>query len=370
MGTPANLEHSGRRRACRLLAGSMAAALARGLRGAGLGGAGVGGAGLSGAGLWAAARPARAETATGATLWAVGPGLPLRSVAEALRRARDGDTITVAPGTYRGDVAVIHQRRLTIRGLGQRPLMLADGRHAEGKAIWVVRDGDLRIENIAFQGARVPDGNGAAIRFERGRLALRGCLLADHQMGLLTGNDGRAELLVEDCEFRDAPPPGASLPHLLYAGRIARLTVRGSRFSRGFEGHLIKSRAAETVIEHNHIDDGPTGQASYEIDLPNGGLARVAHNRIGQAAGTRNPVMLSFGAEGQAWPRSGLQLLDNQFVNRAGAARGVPVRVWADRLPPGTPVLSRHNRWLGGGTPVLGPQADRQGDDAGPLPAE
>jgi hypothetical protein len=55
-----------------------------------------------------------------------------------------------------------------IRGVGQRPVMLADGKSAEGKAIWVVRGGKIRIENIEFRGARVDSLNGAAIRFEKG----------------------------------------------------------------------------------------------------------------------------------------------------------------------------------------------------------
>jgi hypothetical protein len=293
-------------------------------------------------------------------------------VADALRLAGDGDTITVAPGTYRGDVAVITQRKLSIVGLGERPVMLADGQHAEGKAIWVVRNGDIRVENIAFRGARVPDHNGAGIRFEHGRLTLLRCLFADNQMGLLTSNDSAAELSIEDSEFRDAPhqtrPQG--LPHLLYVGRIARASIRGSRFSMGFDGHLIKSRAAETLIEHNRIDDTAAGQASYEIDLPNGGVARVLHNTIGQSAASHNPVMLSFGAEAQAWPASSLTVQGNVFINRAGPGAGVPVRVWTGRLPPGTPVSSRGNRWLGGGALELGPTASSQDDASGPLPAD
>lgn len=316
--------------------------------------------------LLAAAAPVHAA------VWAVGPGLPLDRVADALRLAADGDTITVAPGTYRGDVAVITQRALRIVGQpgpdGARPLLLADGRAAEGKAIWVLRHGDIQIENIEFRGARVPDRNGAGIRFEGGHLRLRHCLFVDNQTGLLTSNDAQARLSIEDSEFRDAPPQSEGLPHLLYVGHIARVSIRGSRFSGGFEGHLIKSRARETVIEDNLIDDGPGGRASYEIDLPNGGLARIAHNTIGQSADSRNAVMLSFGAEGQAWPSSALTLQGNRFVNRLGA-RGVPVRVWTLRLPPATPVISRDNRWLGGGVLELGPTASSQGDAPGALPA-
>jgi hypothetical protein len=64
-----------------------------------------------------------------------------------------------------------------IRGVGQRPVMLADGKSAEGKAIWVVRGGKIRIENIEFRGARVDSLNGAAIRLRRESDDSRLCLL-------------------------------------------------------------------------------------------------------------------------------------------------------------------------------------------------
>ncbi len=56
-------------------------------------------------------------------------------------------------------------------------MLIADGKSAEGKAIWVIRNGDFHIENIEFRGARASDRNGAGIRFERGKLCLRNCSL-------------------------------------------------------------------------------------------------------------------------------------------------------------------------------------------------
>ncbi len=49
----------------------------------------------------------------------VGPGEKLTRIADAARLAKDGDTIEILPGEYRGDVAVWQQKQLTIRGLGQ-----------------------------------------------------------------------------------------------------------------------------------------------------------------------------------------------------------------------------------------------------------
>jgi hypothetical protein len=302
-------------------------------------------------------------------IWRVGPAEAITRVADALRVAADGDTIAVAGGTYRGDVAVITQRRLTIVGIGEQPVFDADGRHAEGKAIWVVRDGDIRIENIAFRGTRVPDGNGAGIRFENGRLTLHRCRFTDNQMGLLTSNNADSELAITDSEFADAPHNPGSLPHLLYVGRIGRFSIRGSLLRHGNVGHLLKSRARESTIVGNRLDDGRDGLASYEIDLPNGGIAEVTGNMLVQSPLTQNAVMLSYGAEGRPWDENRLTVAGNTFVNRRTEG-GSFIRVWADRLPPGTPVLSRGNRLLGPGDLELGPNGRSEGDQRGPLPAD
>jgi len=321
---------------------------------------------------WALADALATRTATATPAgqtWRVGPGEALTRIADALRRAADGDTIEVASGTYRGDVAVIRQRRLRIVGIGESPVFDADGRNAEGKAIWVVHDGDIRIENIAFRGARVPDGNGAGIRFQAGRLQLHRCRFVDNQMGLLTGNVAESELVITDSEFADAPHNPGSLPHLLYVGRIGRFSIRGSVLRRGNEGHLLKSRACTSTITGNWFDDGRDGQASYEIDLPNGGIAEVTGNTLVQSPLTQNPVMLSYGAEGKPWDENRLTVEGNTFVNRRNEG-GTFVRVWAERLPAGTPVLSRGNRLLGPGDLELGPNSRSEGDQRGPVPAD
>jgi hypothetical protein len=175
----------------------------------------------------------------------VGPGAPIRTIAQAARIAGDGDVVEIRGGSYDGDVAVWTQKRLTIRGVAGTPVLNASGRSAEGKAIWVIRDGDFVVENIAFEGARVDGGNGAGIRFERGRLTVRRCVFTDNENGLLTANFPDSELTIEDSRFSNAPRADGSLKHLLYVGRIARFTLVGSRFHRGFRGHLVKSRARQ-----------------------------------------------------------------------------------------------------------------------------
>ena len=287
-----------------------------------------------------------------AATWLVGPrGLPL-SFQEALAKARDGDRIDVLAGTYKGEVATIAQRRLSIRGIDGRPVFEADGKHAEGKAIWVVRDGEIDIENIEFRGSRVPDGNGAGIRFEKGRLLLRRCRFIDNQNGLLTSNADDAELRIEDSEFAQAPHQTGNLPHLLYVGPIGKFTVTGSRFHQGFEGHLIKSRARISHILYNLIYDGRGGEASYEIDLPQGGDALIVGNIVGQSGKTQNPTVVAYGAEGNAWPKSRLLLSHNTLISDYPVAWFL--RTWPDKLPPGTPVRAVNNLTVGVGVFTLG----------------
>ncbi len=242
--------------------------------------------------------------------------VPGQGLAAALAQAADGDTIDISAGTYRGEVGVIAQKRLTLRGVGGRPVFQADGRSAEGKAILVVRNGDIRIENIEFRGARVADRNGAGIRFERGRLQVVHCAFVDNENGILTAGFDDAELSIRDSDF-SAAPAKTPLPHLLYVGRIAKLTVTDSRFSGGHDGHLLKSRARVSDIRNSRFVDGPGGQAAYELEFPNGGRVSVVGNVIGQSAGTSNPTVVSFGTEGYDDRPLALVFTDNTVINEA-----------------------------------------------------
>ena len=300
-----------------------------------------------------------AGTAGAATL-NLKPGQSLRSL---LARAADGDVIEIAAGEYRGEVGVIGQQRLTLRGVGGRPVLDAAGNSAERKAILVVRGGDIRIENLEFRGARVGDRNGAGIRFESGRLLVQRCVFVDNENGILAANTPDAELRVEDSDFSQAPAD-TPLPHLLYAGAIGRLTVIGSRFSGGRDGHLLKSRAGVSEIRNNRLVDGPGGRAAYELEFPNGGQVSVVGNVIGQSAGTSNPTLVSFGAEGYGDRAQSLNFSDNTLINEAPRPA-----VFLYLRPAAQPFEQRllNNRFFGTGD--IGPADAAHGNTLAPLSA-
>ncbi|MEO8249085.1 MAG: hypothetical protein ABI589_06915 [Burkholderiales bacterium] len=256
----------------------------------------------------------------------VGPSRAIKTIAEAARRARDGDRIEIDAGDYYGDVAVWLQNDLTIVSAGGRARLRADGASAEGKAIWVVRGQRVLIEGFDFTGAAVPSRNGAGLRFDVGSLTVRDCSFMHNEMGLMTGNEARTVLEVESCEFAyNLRPDGHN--HNLYAGRIARLSVTGSYFHHAQTGHLFKSRAAVSDVLYNRLVDGAGGRASYELEFPEGGIATVIGNVIAQNAQTENLVLVSFGAEGYRWPANELYLASNTLIDRPNPP-GTFLHVW------------------------------------------
>lgn len=279
----------------------------------------------------------------------VGPeGAPL-SLQQALAAARDGDTIELLPGAYhKGQHLLIENRRLTFRGVGKRPLIQGGGKLDGWPALWTVRGGDVTIENIEFRGARASDTDGAGVRHEGGRLTLIGCAFYDNEHGVSALNDPAAQIDIQRSLFGLAPKVEGGLHHLLSVGRIGKFSVTGSRFQQGFEGHMIKSRARESLIAYNFIHDGQRGGASYEIDLPAGGLATVVGNVIGQGADSQNRVMVAYGSEGPAWKVNKLLLAHNTFINYKATPAWF-LRVWKDRLGPDTEVVAVNNLLVGPG---------------------
>jgi hypothetical protein len=293
----------------------------------------------------------------------VGPGGVPASLRDALRSARDGDTIDLLPGEYVGESTIVPPLKLTIRGIGKTPVFNANGKVDDAKAILVVRGGDVTIENVEFRGVRGDAANGAGVRLEGGRLRVVRCRFVDDEYGLLALDNEASELQIDASMFSDAPRVVGGLYHLLYVGRIGKLTLTGSRFHRGFEGHLVKSRARENRISYNLIYDGPGGGASYEIDLPNGGLAWIVGNVIGQSSDAQNPVAVAYGTDGRPWLRNALYMAHNTLINQ-GLRPAWFLRVFRDRLPDGTEAHAVNNLTVGLGVFEWGASGDFDGNHA------
>ncbi|HEY0206352.1 MAG TPA: right-handed parallel beta-helix repeat-containing protein, partial [Acetobacteraceae bacterium] len=257
---------------------------------------------------------------SGANILQVGVGQVFTTIASALAAAHDGDIVLVQAGTYVNDFATV-SAKVSLIGVGGMVNMVATVPPPNGKAILTV-DADATIQNFTFSGAKVPDANGAGIRYEGGNLTLQNCGFHDNENGLLSSPVAGGKLLIQNCDFTHNGAGNGST-HNIYVGAIQQLTIRDSRFSDAVVGHEIKSRAYNTLITGNVISEGSSGNGSYSIDLPNGGKGVVTGNLIVKGPQTENQNIIHFGGESIPYAGSSLLVQGNQITNDRPNAVGV-----------------------------------------------
>jgi hypothetical protein len=289
---------------------------------------------------------AAAPAASRAAVITVGPGGTYSTIAAAVAAAQANDDIRVQAGTYTNDFATI-TIPLTIEGVGGTPILLATQLIPNGKAILITR-ADVTITNLEFSGARVTDGNGAGIRYEAGDLIVTSSIFSHNQDGILAAADPNGTVAIHSSTFIDNGT-GDGFTHAVYISAVGRATITDSNFQGTAVGHDIKSRALETIITGNILDDGVTGTTSYAIDLSNGGVATISNNQINQGQNTQNPTMISYGSEGNLPGSNSLLVSGNTFSN---TLRSGSIGVFNH-----TDVLAdlRCNTFNNVATPLLGP---------------
>ncbi len=264
-----------------------------------------------------ASSPAPLQMGSGAVL-TVGAGMEFATLGDACKAAVAGDTIAVQAGTYVNDFATV-TCAVKIVSIGGLVNEVATVEPPNGKAL-LLADASLSIQGFTFTGGSdgSPDGNVSGIRLEDGNLSVSYCYFHDMEEGVLAGADSTASITIDHSEFaRNGSGDGYS--HNLYAGAIASLTVTNSYFTASNVGHEIKSRAAVTNISNNVIADGPTGTGSYDIDLPNGGVATITNNVIEKGPLSSNVYAIHYSGETQfTYAKNALTVTGNTILNDAG----------------------------------------------------
>lgn len=230
-------------------------------------------------------------------------------------------TIRIAPGSY-GDCAVQEQGRIAFVA-EQAGTVVFDGGICEGKAALVLRGRGARVDGIVFRNMRVPDGNGAGIRLERGGLDVANAMFRDSEQGILTADDPESEIRVDRSTFSGLGrcDRGLSCAHGIYVGHYGALTVTRVRFERGRGGHYLKSRAPHIAISDSSFDDSAGRTTNYMIDLPAGAVGSIARNIFVQGANKENhSTFIAVAAEARDNPSQGLAIAGNS----ASLAPGVP----------------------------------------------
>jgi hypothetical protein len=288
-----------------------------------------------------------ASTASAAVL-DVGPGQKFAKPSAAIAKAHDGDTVRVAAGDYE-DCASIKQNRFTLEGPADASAVMRN-KTCAGKAILVIDGNDVTVRGLTLANAKVPDRNGAGIRAEGGALRVENTKFLHNENGLMSANEANIVIRVVDSTFIGNGQCQPTCAHGIYAGHIRLLRVEHSKFLEQHEGHHIKSRAARTEVIGCDIQDGPAGNSSYLIELPNGGAALIERNQMSKGRMSSNGgTAISIGAEGDINPPGPIVVRDNTFVNDQDRPT-VFVRNFA-----ATPAELSGNTLTGAVTPLSGP---------------
>ena len=257
----------------------------------------------------------------------VGRGEKYEKPSAASRMAKDGDTIVIAAGEYKGDVCAWRAHDLTIKGAGiDKTVLDADGKICMGKGLWVICGTNTVVEGITFKNAKCKDLNGSGIRLDaKGDLTVRECSFVENENGILTGPGDQVVTIEKSRFFKNGAGDGYS--HNLYIGGVQRLVFRDCVSDHAVKGHDLKSRARETIIVNSVFDDGEDGEASYIVNCPNGGKVRMTNCRLVQSKAALNGVMVAIGEEG-AYDETEFLSENNTFVNkRADGGQEVAVRI-------------------------------------------
>ena len=273
-------------------------------------------------------------------------GRTFTSLQEAVNALGEGGgTIVIAPGTYRdcavqpyGDVAFVAQVP------GQT---IFDGAICEGKGALVVRGRSTRVEGIVFQNQRVPDGNGAGIRLEKGDLIVRQSWFRDSEQGILSANYTPGSVLIEKSTFSRLGrcDRGLSCAHAVYFGDYGSVVIRRSRFEEGTGGHYVKSHAGHIEVTDCSFDDARGHGTNYMIDLSIGASGRIANNWFVQGRDKENyGAFIANAAEGHGHSAAGLVIEGNTARLAPGVDRttafvadwsGDGIRIGPNTLGPG-----------------------------------
>lgn len=282
------------------------------------------------------------------TVVRVGPSHTHTTINAAANAIGNNTIVEIDAGTYVDDISRWTRNNVVIRGVGGRAHLRADNiipNNVNGKGIWVTQGSNIRVENIEFSGSRVPDENGAGIRAEGNNLSICNSYFHNNENGIL--GEAYGIMLIEFSEFNYNGLGEYGRTHNLYITSGNTLVFRYNYSHHAYIGHNLKTRAAENYIFYNRIMDEATGNSSYAVDIPNGGLSYLVGNLLQQGPNTDNSAMVSYGVEGYSTGRiRNLYAINNTMVNDYNGGRFFSIQSGATTLKMVNNIFAR-----GGTTP-------------------
>ena len=282
-------------------------------------------------------------------VYKVGPGEEYSNPSDVARRVRSGDTVQIARGTY-SDCVLWPKRVSGLTIVGDNATINGDS--CGGKGLFVIAANNVTIRGITFQGAKVADHNGAGIRAQGKNLTVENSRFIGNENGILGSPIAGSTVIIRNSYFEGNGACISNCAHGIYINKVDRLLVENSEFTDTHHGHHIKSRALKTEIVNNTVHDGPEGNSSYLVDLPNGGDIVITGNKFEKGPNAENKgVAISIGEEVKQKqnPSSQMRIEGNTFSSKLSN------QVTFVRNKSNTDVLLKSNKIDGRVEPLSGP---------------
>jgi hypothetical protein len=268
--------------------------------------------------IWAGLLASAPAFADGRVL-EVGEGKTFATPSLALREARDGDRILLAPGEY-FDCAFVKANNLVIEGTGPDATAVITDKACGGKALLVVDGSNLTLKNLTLTRARVPDGNGAGIRAEARDLVAEGVKFVNNQVAILAGDIPDSTIRLTSCTFVNNGTTDSNRPgHAAWIGQVARLQIEHSHFKGTKGGSDIASGALFTALSDNDLDADQNSATDYLIEATNGGSLVVEDNSFTLSPRSKRLAATILAAADGATPANKLLFRRNAVRNESGA---------------------------------------------------
>ncbi len=254
-----------------------------------------------------------------ATIWQVGISHTYTKPSQVSSLVQNGDTVDIDAGTYTADVAHWTANNLLLRGVGNGYAHLNANNTSYGqKGIWVIGGNNTTVRYIEFSHCHdvaAVDKNWAGIRQEGMNLTVSHCYFHDNDDGILAGTLNPSKIVIQFTEFNHNGF-GDGYSHNLYINHVDTLVFMFNYSHHAAIGHELKSRAHVNYILYNRFSNESTGDASRELDMPDGGLAIVMGNIIEQGPNSTNSGIIGYGLESLSnnAPHD-LYLINNTIVN-------------------------------------------------------
>jgi hypothetical protein len=185
------------------------------------------------------------------------------------------------------------------------------GTDSGSKGFFVTSAGDFVFNNLEiswvhanqYQGPGSPESGstGCGIRQNGqtyGNLTVTNCYIHDCDQGIETGDvPGVVSITYTELANNGGTYVGSGATHNAYIGGNSVLIVDNLLSHRTVNGHCLKSRAGSGTITNSRFYDGERGQASCQVELPDGGNYVINNCVFHKGPEPQNPNSVQYCAE-------------------------------------------------------------------------